>query len=247
MKTIAASVLALLVTTHAWSQDPKFRDAEPRRISSQGPAAPSAPTTPATDDTNASVGRISSMQMLDDSMPLRVGDMVSLRIVEDKEKTLSLRVQASGDIQAPHLGLVKAAGQTCKSIAFTMKRELEKHYFQQATVIVALEYRPQGAAQSTLRTEDMEYFTVFGQVQKQGKYELSPEEDLTISQALLRAGGPTGFANTRKVHIVRKTGKGSNVTINVNCDDIMKRGKLEKDISIRPNDVIIVDEKVFNF
>ena len=56
-----------------------------------------------------------------------------------------------------------------------------------------------------------------------------------------------GFAKTSKVHVVRKTPQGNNVTINVNCNDVMKRGKLDKDIVIRPNDVIIVDEKVFNF
>lgn len=246
MKAIATSLLALLITTYAWSQDPKFRDAEPRRIATSNSAAPAAP---ASDETNASVGRISSMQMLDDSTPLRVGDLVSLRIVEDREKTLSLRVQASGDIVAPHLGLVKAAGLTCKKIAFGMKRDLEKQYFQQATVIIALEFRPPNptAGGNGFTSPDMQFFTVFGQVQKQGKYELLPEEELTISQALLRAGGPTGFANTKKVHVVRRTPSKGNVTINVNCDDIMKRGKLEKDIAIRPNDVIIVDEKVFNF
>ena len=246
MKAIATSLLALLITTYAWSQDPKFRDAEPRRIANST-AAP-APATQNSDDTNAAVGRMSSMQMLDDTTPLRVNDLVSLRIVEDREKTLSLRVQASGDIVAPHLGLVKVAGQTCKKVAFGMKRELEKQYFQQATVIMALEFRPQTAsAGGGMSSPDMQFFTVFGQVQKQGKYELLAEEELTISQALLRAGGPTGFANTKKVHVVRRTPNKGNVTINVNCDDIMKRGKLEKDIAIRPNDVIIVDEKVFNF
>lgn len=246
MKAIATSLLALLITSYAWSQDPKFRDAEPRRIST--PATAAAPAAPTSDDTAASVGRISSMQMLDDSTPLRVGDLVSLRIVEDRDKTLSLRIQASGDIQAPHLGLVKAAGQTCKKIAFAMKKELEKQYFQQATVIIALEFRPVAptAGAGGVNNPDMEYFTVFGQVQRQGKYEILAEEELTVSQALLRAGGPTGFAKTSKVHVVRKTPKG-NVTINVNCDDVMKRGKLEKDITIRPNDVIIVDERVFNF
>jgi len=242
MKTIVTSLLALLMTTLAWSQDPKFRDPEPRRLPAAATAANNA--APASDDTNASVGRISSMQSLDNSMPLRVGDLVSVRIVEDRDKTLSLRVQASGDIQAPHLGLVKAAGQTCKNIAFFMKRELEKQYFQQATVIVALEMRPE--RQKVIEPADQEFFTVFGQVQRQGKYELLAEEELTISQALLRAGGPTAFAKTSKVHVVRKTPQG-NKTINVNCDDVMKRGRLEKDITIRPNDVIIVDEKVINF
>jgi protein involved in polysaccharide export with SLBB domain len=245
MKTIVTSLLALLITAPVWSQDPKFRDPEPVRRSSSGQAVSTAsPTGQPSDDTNASVGRISSMQMLDDSNPLRVGDTLSVRIVEDHDKTYSLRIQDSGDINAPHLNLVRAAGQTCKKVAFYMKKELEKQYFQQATVIVALEYRPREMPKTT--PDKLDYFTVFGQVQRQGKYELSPEEELTVSQALLRAGGPTGFARTSRVHVVRKTPQG-NKTINVNCDDVMRRGRLEKDIPIRPNDVIIVDEKTFNF
>ena len=244
MKPIVPALLALLITTLAWSQDPQFRPAETSKALGSSQRSSAAAPTSSSDDTSAAVGRISSMQMLDDSTPLRVGDLVSLRIVEDRDKTLSLRVQQSGDIQAPHLGLVRAAGQTCKKVAFYMKKELEKQYFQQATVIIALEFRP--PVSQTLRPEEMQYFTVFGQVQRQGKYELSPEEELTISQALLRAGGPTAFGATKKVHVVRKTPQG-NKTINVNCDDIMKRGRLEKDIPIRPNDVIIVDEKILNF
>jgi len=246
MKTIVTSLLVLLITAPAWSQDPKFRDAEPIRRGSSGQLAANNATASnqATDDTNASVGRISNMTMLDDRDPIRVGDTLSVRVVEDHDKTLSLRVQDSGDISVPHLNLVRAAGLTCKKIAMNMKKELEKQYFQQATVIIALEFRPR--PDKTITKEQMDYFTVFGQVQRQGKYELSPEEELTVSQALLRAGGPTGFAKTSKVHVVRKTPQG-NKTINVNCDDVMKKGRLDKDIPIRPNDVIIVDEKTFNF
>src|SRR5690348_2476415 len=119
MKTIVTSLLVLLITAPAWSQDPKFRDAEPVRRAPAGQYAAANPTaaTQTTDDTSASVGRISNMAMLDDSMAIKVGDTLSVRIVEDHDKTLSLRVQDSGDISVPHLNLVRAAGLTCKKIA----------------------------------------------------------------------------------------------------------------------------------
>lgn len=232
--------LSLIAAGPAWSQDPKFRDAESRR-----PAT--GPTPLPSDDSNAAAARISSMESLDDSIPLRVNDRVSLRIVEDKDKTLSLLVQASGDIQAPHLGLVRAAGQTCKQVAYYMKRELERSYFQQATVIVALEQRP--TAQSRLEAAmGEEFFTVFGQVARQGKYEMLPDEELTISQAVLRAGGFAPFAKTTDVRIIRKVRtQAKPVEIRVNVNDIMTKGQLEKDIPIWPNDVIIVKEKKINF
>jgi len=185
------------------------------------------------------------MEVLDDSRALHIGDTISLRIVEDRDKVQSLKVQASGDIQAPHLALVKAAGKTPKALAYMMKHELERSYFQTATVIVALETaftevnRPMAPPAS-------DTFTIYGQVARQGKYELLPEEELTISQAVLRAGGFAQFAKKDKVKLIRKA-SGKNVTIYVNLRDVMERGRLEKDLVMRANDVIIVDEKLFNF
>ena len=235
---------ALIFSTSSWSQDPKFREAEPRRAPVQAATAPQA-----TDDSNLAASRISSMEALDDSMPLRAGYRVSLRIVEDKDKTLSLLIQDSGDIVAPHLGLVRAAGQTCKKVAYNMKRDLEKQYFQQATVIVSIESiprDPRGPGPGPGLPEDS--FTVFGQVARQGKYELLPDEELTISHAILKAGGFAPFAQTKDVRIIRKVKtQAKPVEIHINVNDIMTKGRLDKDIPVRPNDVIIVKEKWLNF
>ena len=234
-----AAFVTLLGSLSLQAQDPGFRDPERRTKSAATPQ-----TQQASDDTASSAARISSMESLDDSRELKMGDLVSLRIVEDRDKVLSLYVQDSGDIQAPFVGLVRASGRTCKQIAYAMKRELEKQYFQQATVIVALERAR--LSRGEFGPDDMGYITIYGQVARQGRYELTPEEDLSVSQAILRAGGFAQFANTKKVTLIRKTPKGS-VNILVNLDDIMRKGRLEKDIPIRPNDVLIVTEKMVNF
>ena len=70
---------------------------------------------------------------------------------------------------------------------------------------------------------------------------------MTISQAILRAGGFAQFANPKKVKLVRQLPNGENKTILVNCDDIMRKGNLNKDIYIRNGDVVIVDERKVNF
>jgi protein involved in polysaccharide export with SLBB domain len=93
----------------------------------------------------------------------------------------------------------------------------------------------------------LEFFTVFGQVLRQGKYELPSDEDVTISQAILRAGGFAQFGNPKRVKVVRQLPDGQNKTILVDCDDIMRKGNLSKDIYIRSGDVVIVDEKKVNF
>ena len=240
------AVLALAGSYTLNAQDAGYREAE-RRPQTPAAAPQPAAATPSSDDAALAAGRISSMSSLDDTRPLRIGDRVSLRIVEDRDKVYSLDVQDSGDIVAPFLTLVKASGLTCKQVAFYMKRELEKQYFQQATVIVALEKAVRNVGRAGMAPDDMGYITIYGQVARQGRYELAPEEDLTVSQAILRAGGLAQFANAKKVTLIRKVPNKGSVNIIVNVDDIMRKGKMEKDIPIRNDDVIIVGEKFVNF
>jgi len=230
----------LLGAATLFAQDPGFRSVEERRTS---PAAP-VPTG----DIARSAAVINDMEVLDDSQPIESGDVISIRIVEDGGEPRQLRVGATGEVYAPHIGLVKATGRTCKQFGYEVKRRLEQSYYKKATVIVAIDLKRVDDPNSRFRTADyqIDFFTVYGQVIRQGKYELPADEDITISQAILRAGGFAQFAHPQKVKLVRKTQQG-NKTILVNLDEIMRRGNLEYDIYIRSNDVIIVDEKKINF
>lgn len=245
MKSAVFTVLAatLFFAKLATAQDPGFRDIDERRSSRQQPQQPSS-----TGDIAKSAAVINSMEVLDNSQPIEPGDVISIRIVEDRREPLQLRVGATGEVNAPHIGLVRAAGRTCRELAFTIKRDLEKQYYKVATVVVAIDLKRQDDPNSRIRTatSDIDFFTVYGQVLRQGKYELPSDEDITISQAILRAGGFAQFANPQKVKLVRKTPRG-NKTVIVNLDQIMRRGNLDYDIYIRNNDVIIVDEKKVNF
>jgi protein involved in polysaccharide export with SLBB domain len=222
-----------LATAAAFAQDPGFRQIDERR---QAPAPASSGGEVA-----RSAAVMNSMDVLDDTQPMAPGDLISIRVVEDRREPMQLRVTATGEIQAPHIGLIRAAGRTCRELAFAVKRELEKSYYNSATVIIAIDQIKERRYDSPLN-----FFTIYGQVQRQGKYELPAEEDVTISQAILRAGGFAQFAHAQKVKLVRKTPQGSK-TIQVDLDQIMSRGNLEYDIYLRENDVIIVPEKKVNF
>lgn len=250
MKRCLSLLLPLLLpaASAVFAQDPGFRPAEGLKPAAPAPAAPAAPSVK--DDTAAAVAQMGSMDKLDSTYLLKKGDTVSLRIVEDtsQKAPLSLKVQASGNINVPFINLVPAAGKTCKEIAFSMKKELEKEHFRVATVIVSLEdtvksTTPVGA----LIGPASNFITIYGQVQRQGKYEVTPEEELTVSQAVLKAGGFSQFAADTKVKVIRKYPKRGNVTILVNLRNVMMKGKLDYDIPIRGGDVIIVDEKLVNF
>ena len=224
-------------------QDPGFQPAQTPKVAAQ----PATGNNSASDVKTAAL--INSMEQLDNSRPLQPGYEVSFRILEDRAEPISLRVLESGDVQAPHVGLVRADGKTCRELALAIKTELERSYYQKATVIIAIdripESRQRGVPGAPYRGIG-ELFTIFGQVARQGTYELPDDTDLSITQAILTAGGQAQFANLKKVKIIRKTPSG-NKNILVDVDSIMTKGALERDIFIRAGDVIIIPEKTVNF
>ena len=84
------------------------------------------------------------------------------------------------------------------------------------------------------------YF-VFGEVKSPGLYSI--DKDLTILQAITRAGGFTKIAAPSRTKVIR--GKnGDEETIKVDISDIIK-GEKEKDIFIKADDIVVIPESFF--
>lgn len=84
------------------------------------------------------------------------------------------------------------------------------------------------------------YF-VFGEVKSPGLYAI--DKDLTILQAITRAGGFTKIAAPSRTKVIR--GKnGTEETIKVDISDIIK-GDKEKDIYIKADDIVVIPESFF--
>ncbi len=178
-----------------------------------------------------------SMDVLDDKRPLKIGDRVSMRVAEDRQAPVSLLVTDSGEVEVPLIGRVHAAGKTCKQVAYEIKEPLERDYYYKATVIVALDA-------SALKSQGTVYIT--GQVRSQGPVEIPPNETFTVSRAIIRAGGFADFANRRKVKLIRKAG-GPQGTIYVNVDEVVNKGRTDKDPVLEDGDTIVVPERLINF
>jgi protein involved in polysaccharide export with SLBB domain len=88
---------------------------------------------------------------------------------------------------------------------------------------------------------------VLGAVNAPGAYPIT-RDDLTVSRAILGAGGFARFAQDTKVNLVRsnlETGEKQSFTINVKS--ILEDGNRSLDMEIQAGDIIQVDEKVINF
>ena len=197
---------------------------------------PSIPKAAAVEPaTTSTVMRTNSMTVLDDKKKLGSNDYVSFRVVEDRDnESQHLRVNDGGELEVPYIGLVQAAGKSCKELAYTVKAALEREYYYHATVIIAVDHISE-------KSRGKVYVT--GQVKAQGPQEIPADETYTVSKAVIRAGGFGDFGNKRKVKLTRKNG----TTVIVDLKRIIEQGHSEEDPVLQPDDQIFVPQKGVNF
>ena len=201
-------------------------------MSGMPPQVPkAAPVEPATTST---VMRTNSMNVLDDRTRLGPNDHVSFRVVEDRDnESQRLRVNDNGQLEVPYIGLVQAAGRTSKELAYTIKSALEKEYYYHATVIIAVDHVSE-------KSRGKVY--VIGSVKGPGPQEIPPDEDYTVSKAVIRAGGFGDFANKRKVKLTRKNGQ----ELTIDLKRVIEEGRTDEDVTVQPDDRIFVPQRLIN-
>jgi polysaccharide export outer membrane protein len=184
--------------------------------------------------TTSTVMRTNSMTVLDDKKRLGSNDYVSFRVVEDRDnESQHLRVNDNGELEVPYIGLVPAAGKSCKELAYNVKAALEREYYYHATVIIAVD---------RVSEKSRGKIYVYGSVKGQGPQEIPPDETYTVSKAIIRAGGFGDFANKRKVKLTRKTGQ----DVVVDLKRIIEEGHTEEDVVLQPDDQIYVPQRLIN-
>jgi len=200
---------------------------------SPGPSVSKSPS-PDLPPTTSTVMRTNSMAVLDDRKKLGSNDFVSFRVVEDRDnESQRLRINDNGELEVPYVGLVAAQGRTCKELAYTIKGLLEREYYYHATVILAVD---------RVSEKSRGRIYVYGSVKAQGPQEIPPDENYTVSKAIIRAGGFGDFANKRKVKVTRKNGK----EFSVDLKRVIEEGHTEEDLVLVPDDQIYVPQRLIN-
>lgn len=86
------------------------------------------------------------------------------------------------------------------------------------------------------------FVTVLGEVMNPGPVNMPPTMDLTVTKALQLAGNTKPFANKRNVLVTRRAQDGSLTRAEVDIIEIGEKGRIDKDIVLRPGDVVYVRE-----
>ena len=177
------------------------------------------------------------MATLDNHQKLGPGDRVLYQVLQDQEPPRTLIVTDSGDLEVPYYGLVHAADKTCRQLAAEIKVLLEKKLYFEATVILALEVSNKTAVSGKV------YVT--GQVRQPGGFEIPAKENLTVSKAILDAGGFSDFSDKKHVRLIRKTTAGEQVFI-VNVVEVWA-GHLDQDVAVQAGDLVVVPARLVNY
>ena len=152
--------------------------------------------------------------------------------VKDEAKEVS----ANGEILMPLVGAVKCVGLTVVELQDKIKATY-KGYFLDPQVTVGFLYQENAGMKSPWGS-----VLVTGEVAHPGPVNMTATRDLTVTRALMLAGGSTPVADKTKVRVTRREKDGSLKRLIVDIELIGKEGRSDLDIALKPGDVVWVPE-----
>jgi polysaccharide export outer membrane protein len=182
-----------------------------------------AEARPAAPETNAPVFTRTSTTPVDENYVIGPLDVLTVNVWKESALSGTLLVRPDGMISMSLIGDVQAAHFTPVQLADQISAKLKK-YVQDPNVTVVV---------SQIHSK-MVY--LLGEVEKKGPVEMAP--DMTLLEAISVAGGPTDFANTKKIYILRNE-DGKRLKIPVRYKEALK-GNESCNVPLKPGDTIVV-------
>jgi polysaccharide biosynthesis/export protein len=165
-----------------------------------------------------------NVPVTDPSYKIGPQDVLRIDVWKEAEISRSVPVRPDGKISLPLLNDVQAEGLTAMELSNVITEGLKK-YITNPQVTVSI---------SEINSRRV-YVT--GEVTRPGAYPLLP--NMTVLQALTSASGPTQFARTKKIYVLRSEG-GRPVKHPFNYNDVVKGNRQEDNIVLQPGDTIVV-------
>lgn len=163
---------------------------------------------------------------------LQPEDVLQITVYEQPDLDTRARIAHTGEIAFPLIGKIKAAGLTVAQLRDEIEKLLKADYLVEPQVQVFIE------------EYHSKQVSVLGAVKKPGKYDMYPERETTVLEAIAMAEGFSDVASINGTRIIRKEDD-KEVTIPVRVTDITKKGMKEKDIPLKPGDIVFVPESFF--
>jgi len=177
-------------------------------------------------------GAPGAVRAQDANYKLSPNDLLDFRVFQEPELDGVIRVAGDGSAIFPLIGAVNVGGKTVMQATEEIKARYRDGYLVYPQVSL------------TVRTYAQKLFTILGQVQKPGSYDMKGSDEITLLQAIGMAGGYTKIANPGRVTVKRLEEGGGERLIKLDAKR-MARGGDSSSFYIKPGDVITVAESLF--
>jgi polysaccharide export outer membrane protein len=162
---------------------------------------------------------------------LAPNDLLDFRIFQEPELDAVVRVSGDGVASFALIGPVQIGGRTIAEATELIKARYRDGYLKNPQLSL------------TVRSYARKLFTILGQVQKPGSYDMQGTNQITLLQAIGMAGGYTKIADPANVTVKRLESDGERV-LKFNAKR-MARGEDKTTFFIKTGDVITVGESIF--
>lgn len=151
-------------------------------------------------------------------------DMLNVAVWKEPDFSNTVPVRPDGKISLPLLGDVEASGRTPDQLAQDLTVKLKKYIDDPHVTVVV-----------TAINSKRVY--ILGEVNHPGTMNMSP--NMTVLQAISAAGGPTAYANTKKITVLR-TVAGKQTKYAFNYKEVIKGNDVQQNILLQAGDTIVV-------
>lgn len=160
------------------------------------------------------------------------GDAIQIFVWRSPELSVTVPVRPDGKISSPLVEDMVAVGKTPSQLARDIEARLAEYVrTPQVNVII------------TAPANAFNQVKVIGQVKSPKS--LAYRTGMTALDAVLETGGLSEFAAANRAILVRKDDKGKETRLKLRLNDIVKKGRLEGNVELKPGDVLIIPESVF--
>ena len=154
-------------------------------------------------------------------------DTLQINVWQNNDLSTQALVRPDGTITMPLVGDLEVAGKTPSQVRQEITQKLAQFVKAEAAIVTV-----------AVATVQSYRFTVTGQVQNPGTFNSSYY--VTVAEAVAMAGGPSRFADTGSVELIRVGSDGKTRRIPINYDEIADRKHPEANLTLVAGDTVFV-------